>query len=149
MFDLLLFDIYFLSCLLLLYNMYPLFFIRFGEKAGMGDDLYSVMSQNDKYLKPQAYSSGRNGSNEKQSVSTDLASYVLSQAVEFPSILIGWRIHVPGLGRGLILGIQKKKFRCTHFLVQFDDENGKTMLLPLQRSEKKGTQPFTLLNKSS
>lgn len=75
----------------------------------------------------------------------DSVEHVLHRSIEFPSILIGWRVQVPSFGSGVVLSVHKKKFRPTHFRILFD--NGSTEKLPLQRSLKKGTVPFTLLKR--
>lgn len=69
------------------------------------------------------------------------------QSVGNPLVLVGWRISVKSYGTGIVLSVHKVKFRPRHFKIQFD--NGESHKLPLQRSEKKGSVPFALLNRVS
>lgn len=72
---------------------------------------------------------------------------ILDRSVKDARVLIGWRVLVPGsgMGMGTILSLKKKKFASTRFVVQF--ENGRVEALKLQRSQKKGNVPFTLISK--
>jgi hypothetical protein len=72
---------------------------------------------------------------------------LLYQSQKNPKVLIGWRVLVRGSGIGVVLDLKRKKFSTTRFVIQF--ENGLSKALKLQRSEKKGKVPFTLLNKVS
>jgi hypothetical protein len=70
----------------------------------------------------------------------------LQQSLIQPSILIGWKIMVPGYGAGLIVAIKKKKFSSTKYMIQFDQQQ-QLIALKLQRSKTKGNIPFTLIKK--
>lgn len=133
--------------------------------GGPHDDTYSIVSNTDQHV---AFDTkrfvGPDGTQASTSMSIlskahvpvglsvnsrDSPEYVLRQSVEFPSVLVGWRVHVPmeQYGDGIVLAVQRKKFRPTHFQIQFDRDPTKMVALPLQRSLKKGTIPFSLISK--
>ena len=70
---------------------------------------------------------------------------VIIDSVENPKVLIGWRIMVKGYGTGLVLSLKKQRFSTTKFNIQL--ESGARVTLPLKRSARKGTVPFTLIGK--
>jgi hypothetical protein len=70
---------------------------------------------------------------------------VLERSIRHPSVLVGWRIMIPGYGTGLIVSMQKKRFSTTRFVVQL--ENDQVVVLKLQRSKEKGNVPFQLIRK--
>lgn len=49
-------------------------------------------------------------------------------------------------GHGIVAHMLKRKFTTTIFVCEFD--NGKTEILALQRSVKKGNVPFVLVSKT-
>jgi hypothetical protein len=138
-----------------------------GEKSPMTptghdhDDTRSIVSHTDQHV---AFTTrrfvGADGAQTSTSVSVaplststlgrDSPQHVLRQSVEFPAVLVGWRIHVPmqHYGDGIVLAVIKKKFRATHFQIQFDSDPATLVVLPLQRSVKKGTIPFTLISRT-
>jgi len=93
------------------------------------------------------YNSQSEGPSSSQSYLDDgnaTPEMILKRSLDNPAILIGWRILVPGYGTGVILSLQKKKFKSTKFVVQFESV---TLPLKLQRSKDKGKVPFQLLKK--
>lgn len=111
---------------LLMMVMSNLCMMQFKTNSFVTDDAMSIVSRSDFALAHQD-------------------SHIFQESVHNPAILVGWRVSVRGYGTGLVLSVHKKKFRCTHFKIQFDD--GRTRILPLQRSAKKGTVSFSLLSK--
>jgi len=140
--------------------------VRQRSGSGAHDDTHSVVSHTDRHV---AFATqqfvGADGTRTStattmsvqtrpvsgSALSRDSAQHALQQSVEFPAALVGWRVHVPPMdhyGDGIVMGVQKKKFRPTHFQIQFDRDPTKLVSLPLQRSLKKGTVPFTLIGRT-
>lgn len=71
---------------------------------------------------------------------------VINHSIKDPSVLVGWRIIVKDHGHGIVAHMLKRKFTTTIFVCEFD--NGKTEILALQRSVKKGNVPFVLVSKT-
>ena len=146
-----------------IYSVY--LYCSFDVQSRQSDDLHSIMSKTDRHLTNiggqksiramHAQSSPSNYTNavsKKQDIYSQTPpdySHIMVQSVQHPAVLVGWRVDVPGYGTGIILSIQKKRFFPTHFQLQFDHDVGHMVQLPLQRSAKKGSVPFTLLKKMS
>jgi hypothetical protein len=70
---------------------------------------------------------------------------VMRRSVSDPRVLVGWQVALQNGQIGMIVGTVKRKFSTTRFDVEMAD--GSVVVLPLQRGEKKGSVPFTLLEK--
>lgn len=66
-------------------------------------------------------------------------------SVDHPDVLIGWRVLIKGYGAGTIMNMKRQKFKATKFSIQL--ETGQSVMLPLKRSAKKGTVPFSPIAK--
>jgi hypothetical protein len=93
------------------------------------------------------YSAIGGNSQHSQSLSSEADfSEVLRRSVVDPRILVGWQIALPSGEVGEIVSTVKRKFSTTKFAVELSV--GVTTVLALQRGEKKGIVPFTLLQKT-
>jgi hypothetical protein len=70
---------------------------------------------------------------------------VMRRSVSDPRVLVGWQVALQNGQIGMIVGTVKRKFSTTRFHVEMAD--GSVVNLPLQRGRKKGSVPFTLLEK--
>jgi hypothetical protein len=97
--------------------------------------------------KTMDYSALGGNSQHSQSLSSDADfTEVLRRSVVDPRILVGWQIALPSGEVGEIVSTVKRKFSTTKFAVELS--GGVTTVLALQRGEKKGIVPFTLLQKT-
>jgi hypothetical protein len=93
------------------------------------------------------YSALGGNSQHSQSLSSEADfTEVVRRSVVDPRILVGWQIALPSGEVGEIVSTVKRKFSTTKFAVELS--GGVTTVLALQRGEKKGNVPFTLLQKT-
>jgi hypothetical protein len=97
--------------------------------------------------KTMDYSAIGGNSQHSQSLSSDADfTEVVRRSVVDPRTLVGWQIALPSGEVGEIVSTVKRKFSTTKFAVELS--GGVTTVLALQRGEKKGNVPFTLLQKT-
>jgi hypothetical protein len=121
------------------FNLHP-----FQPQEGDQFDPYSI--QDDE--KTMDYSGDGNDPHSAQfhrdSEDTDF-ELVMRRSIVDPRVLVGWEIALEDGRMGVITSTVKKKFFPTKFSVELSD--GSSTVLPLQRSPKKGSVSFKLLEK--
>lgn len=128
-----------------------------GELGAGSDDSGNSSSSSDDDINDNDDTSSRAGSVRSErsvmsirSIQSNGDEHVSTQqtvmdSVENPKVLIGWRVLIKGYGMGIVVSLKKQRFATTQFNIKM--ENGSKVTLPLKRSAKKGSVPFTLITK--